>query len=276
MNKTLNLKEVSNGRKDIFLIDPRLISVKQGFNVREDFGDIDELKLSIKENGVLNPLKIFNESGKIFLADGERRFRAVSKLLEEGHEIKSVPCISEERGVNEETRVLRLMLYNDGKPLTPLEEANAINRLLNFGWTPEQISNKTGRSLGHISNLKLLISLPQEIVNEVKDNSISSTLVIDLARQCGENSEKLKETLKKAKEKAKELGKKKVTKKIVTEGTTKRTNKQEKKQKLLDLIDLVIKALKGGNEIEQFDAIEKLQLFRGELTGEIKSETINN
>ena len=74
-------------KTDIYKIDPRNIVVKDGFNSREDFGDIDTLAKQIEENGILNPISVVpfkDESGneKYRLIDGERRYRAVMSLLE--------------------------------------------------------------------------------------------------------------------------------------------------------------------------------------------------
>ena len=45
-------------KTDIYKIDPRNIVVKDGFNSREDFGDIDTLAKQIEENGILNPISV--------------------------------------------------------------------------------------------------------------------------------------------------------------------------------------------------------------------------
>ena len=45
-------------KTDIYKIDPRNIVVEDGFNSREDFGDIDTLAKQIEENGVLNPISV--------------------------------------------------------------------------------------------------------------------------------------------------------------------------------------------------------------------------
>ena len=85
-------------KTDIYKIDPRNIVVTKDFNSRCNFGDLDELARQIKEQGVLNPISVQpfkDENGeeKYRLIDGERRYRAVMKLIDEGEEIARVPAL---------------------------------------------------------------------------------------------------------------------------------------------------------------------------------------
>src|SRR5690606_41041461 len=93
-SKKINLRDIAK-RTDLFNIDPRLIKVDWDSNPREDYGDEDfeELKESIRSNGVEMPLLVFIDkvSNEIALAHGFRRMKAISQLIEEGVEITSVP-----------------------------------------------------------------------------------------------------------------------------------------------------------------------------------------
>lgn len=257
--KSVNLREISEGRKDILLIDPRKIQMKEGFNIREDYGDMKELENSIRENGVLNPITIFTENGNIFVSNGHRRFKAVQKLIEDGFEIKNIPCIAEPKGISQEDLVARTLIHNDGKPLTPLEEAHGIVRLMNFGWSVADICKKIGRTQGHVSNAKALVGLPKEVQKEIQAENISSSLALELARECGEDHEKLKKTVKEAKDVAASLGKKKVTKKIAKKKTTKRTSRKAEKQKLVDLLTNAVKAIRDDETVDKADVAEELE-----------------
>lgn len=261
--KSVSLREMAEGRKDYFQLDPRIINVQEGLNPRQEFGDLTELKGSIVQNGVRNPLRVFIRDGKIWLSHGERRLRSVMELISEGQDIKTVPVIPEERGISEEQLVVQALIDNSGLPLSQLEEANAVVRLLNWGWTPQSVAQKTGRSLAHISNLKALVNLPKEVTNEIEAGNISPTFAVDLARQFPENPEKLVSTIKEAKEKAKELGKTKVTKKIATEGTTRKTSQKSKQARILEILDLAIWALKDAKTEEQrLTVLQDIQEFR--------------
>ena len=47
------VKSVRPPRKDILMLDPKLINIIPDFNDRVDYGDMDELVESIRENGIL-------------------------------------------------------------------------------------------------------------------------------------------------------------------------------------------------------------------------------
>ncbi len=265
--KTVNLRDISEGRKDILLIDPRKINVKKDFNVRKDMGEMKELTESIRENGVIVPMRIFTDNGEIFLSDGHRRFAAVNKLLDEGVSLKSVPCIPEDKGASVESLTARMLSYNDGKPLTPIEEAHLIMRLSDYGWSVEDIAKKTGRSQAHISNAKILVSLPKEVKKDIDNGIYSSTFALEMARESGDDHDKLKKTLDVAKEKAAALGKKKVTRNIAKKGTNKKTNRKAEKQALVETLKNAIKALQGDKEIDKADLIESLESIIAGLVG---------
>jgi hypothetical protein len=47
----------------MLLVDPRNIIIDDGYNVRTDMGEMDELRDSIIENGIQTPLKCYKEKG---------------------------------------------------------------------------------------------------------------------------------------------------------------------------------------------------------------------
>ena len=118
-------------RKDMYMIDPRNIIVVDGFNSRVDF-DLDMLCESIKENGVLNPLTVIkttDEEGneKYRLVDGERRYRSVMRLIEEGIDIARIPAILIPNMSDAELLVQQIV-RNDGKPFNEYEYALACDK----------------------------------------------------------------------------------------------------------------------------------------------------
>ena len=78
-------------KTDLYLINPKNISVQENFNSRRDFGDIEELAEQIATQGVLNPIHvrpIEGENNKYLLVDGERRYRAVMHNINNGIDIE--------------------------------------------------------------------------------------------------------------------------------------------------------------------------------------------
>lgn len=59
---------------------------------RKDFGNLEELKKSILNIGLLNPVILEAEAGQYFLLAGERRFRAWSELVREKKIEPFIPC----------------------------------------------------------------------------------------------------------------------------------------------------------------------------------------
>lgn len=164
-------------------------------NVRSDYGDIPLLAKQIQENGVLMPCKGFKKNGITYLTDGHRRFKACSLILEETGEVTFMPFILE-NGITEEKRIMEMILCNEGKPLNPVEQADAVFRLVDCGMNEEAIRNKTGFSNTYMSNLKMLYHAPEKIKNMVRENVITGTLAMAIMRK-EKNYDKAIETIEK-------------------------------------------------------------------------------
>jgi len=202
-------------RSDMFHVDPRAINVIDGFNVREDYGDITALAESIKENGVRVNLRGYKKNGEYYLTDGHRRLKACMLLIEQGIEIR-VPFVSE-KAPSEERRLVDMFVCNDGKRLTPLEESTLINRLRNCGLTVKEISTNLGVTETHIYNMLILSDVPTKLKNRIRENEISATLVMDVIKSNKSLDEAvLLEKVETALDNAKKTGKK-VTKKTMDE-----------------------------------------------------------
>lgn len=150
-------------RSDLFKADPRIIVVDPGWNPREDFDpeEMEVLRESIRENGVLNPLHVRLVDEVPHLVDGECRLRAVLELIEEGVPFQEVPCLLVRHGTNDADRLLISLLANTGNRLSPIEEARAFRRLQNWGMTPAQIARRMGVTDQTVYNrLKLLEAAP--------------------------------------------------------------------------------------------------------------------
>jgi ParB family chromosome partitioning protein len=203
-------------RTDRMLVDPRNIVMVDGFNVRTDLGNIEELANSILEMGLQVPLmaKKVRGSDKYELVDGHRRFTAVKYLLDKGHDIPYVDIIP--FNGNEEDRVLAMITTGTGqKSLTEMEQAEAIKRLINFHYKPEEIAKKIGKSIPHVYNLIALSKVSKKIKEVIGSGDISGTTVVQIVRQTDDEREQY-EMITKAVDEAKKQGKKKATAKNVS------------------------------------------------------------
>ena len=202
-------------KETYLMVDPKFIVNDEKKNPRIEYGDIEELMLSIVENGIRNPLKGYEKDGKIILKDGHRRMRAVNLALERGKKIERVPVIVEKRAMNDEERTLEYIIYNDGKPLTMMEQAEVIRRLMNFGWKVTDVVKKTGKARGYIENLIMLNQAPMKVQHHIQDGKISAHTVIQIMQAVKGDAEKAVMEVEVAIQKAKESGKEKATPKHV-------------------------------------------------------------
>jgi len=179
------VKKPSNG-KVIYLTLDQLVIV-DGFNVRENMGDLKALAGSIMENGVKLPLQGYklkdkNEAGDDVYAitNGHRRYAALESINDPAI---FIPFIVEPRGYKEEDRTFDLLTLNDGKPLGMLEEAEAFRRLMDFGWKEKDIAKKIGKSATHVVNCMLLMTATDKVKKLVNDDKVSATLVVEMLKK---------------------------------------------------------------------------------------------
>lgn len=168
-------------RTDLWNINPRFIHIKEGWNPRTTF-DIDDLKASIREHGVLMPLRVQKIGDGLLLIDGERRLRSVLALIAEGVDIRSVPAIVE-TSQNDVELLARALVANLGEPLSPLDEAHAFQRLVAYGLTQAQIAAKVGRSQSHISSRLTLLQATPLLLQQVTSQEISPTEAVRVIKQ---------------------------------------------------------------------------------------------
>lgn len=190
------------GRTEFYRVDPRKIHVVNGWNPREMFDaeKLDELKESIKEVGVLVPVRVKVVNDEITLIDGERRLRAVLKAIEEGAKIDSIPAIVEKRNMNEIEMFTLSLTANYGEPLTLIEEAKAMKRLQNYGLTISEISKKLGKAVCKVKARLSLLEASPEVVEELQNKNINYDDVKEILKSAV-SLEDQKEQLKNVKDK---------------------------------------------------------------------------
>mgnify|MGYP001186292240 CR=1 FL=1 len=129
---------------------------------------LDELTVSIREFGVLQPVVVRPRAGaaagepQYELIMGERRFRASKAAGKE-----TIPAIVKDTA--DEAMLRDALLENIHRAqLNPLEEASAYKQLLeDFGITQEQLADRIGRSRPQITNTIRLLKLPETIQSKV-------------------------------------------------------------------------------------------------------------
>lgn len=138
---------------------------------RKSFSDDDlcDLKDSIIKYGVLQPLLVKRGENKLFtLIAGERRLRAANLAG-----LNTVPVIIKDMG-NEDTAVVALVENLQRQDLNFIEEARAYKRLMDeFNMTQLEISQKVSKKQSTISNKIRVLSLPDDIQQNLLENNLS-------------------------------------------------------------------------------------------------------
>lgn len=215
--RTGGIKQLSDGRSDIFKVNPYLIEVMDGFNVRnfesEDLlNHVDSLAQSIAQIGVQRALTVRIKDGRLVLKDGECRLRATIRAIEVyGAEIATVPVRAAERYESDADAVLGILVENSGLPLDPLAKSNVVKRLKTFGWSDTEIAAKAGMSKGYVGRLLELAGLDEDVKIMIRTGVVSASLAVDTARDNGFDTTKTVEVLREAKVVAEQSGKARVT-----------------------------------------------------------------
>lgn len=224
VNVNNNVEMNTTKRTDIYQIDPRNIVVVEGFNARKEF-DLDELKAQIKAQGVLNPITVIpfkDENGdeKYRLVDGERRYRSVMALLEEGEDIRRIKAMYLPKNTKEEDMYIQQMMRNEGKNFTMIECANLFNLFKNkYGYTQNEIAEKFGKKASFVSQCLGLLDLNPEIQEKMMKGEISTDAVKTIVSNHKNDEKAQVEAVEKAVKEAKAKGKKTATAKDVSSET---------------------------------------------------------
>lgn len=129
---------------------------------------IEELKESILEYGILQPLIVRASIKGYEIVVGERRYRAAKEAG-----LDRVPVVVRE--LTEEKMMELALLENlQREDLTPIEEAQAYSNLMNeLNITQEELSRRLGKSRSHIANLIRLLSLPDQVSALINNGELS-------------------------------------------------------------------------------------------------------
>ena len=134
-----------------------------------DNGKMSELKDSIKNSGLLQPITVRKISnGKYEIVAGERRYRACRELG-----MESIPVI--EMNVGDARGYELSVLENiQRENLNPIEEAESYLMFMEvYGYTQEKLSEKLGKTRSSVSNKMRILKLPASVKEMVKKGEIS-------------------------------------------------------------------------------------------------------
>ena len=132
-----------------------------------DEKELNELANSIIKYGVIQPIVLRNIGDKYEIIAGERRYKA-SCLAG----LKKVPAIINNTDDNTSAEIA-LLENLQRKNLSVIEEAQSYKKLMDRGFTQEEIASKLGVSQSSIANKMRLLNLPKDVQNALLYNRIS-------------------------------------------------------------------------------------------------------
>jgi len=146
------------------------------YQPRKKFNEetLKELAISIKENGIIQPVIVSNlGNGKYELIAGERRWKAAQLAG-----IPEIPAIIRDCSENERLEIA-LVENIQREDLNPIEEALAYKEILErLSITQDELAQKIGKNRSSITNTLRLLKLPEYI----KEMLISGALTEGHAR----------------------------------------------------------------------------------------------
>lgn len=156
--------------------DEKIIQVKldqlrpNPYQPRKEFDPnaIEELKNSILEHGVVQPIIIRKSLRGYEIIAGERRYRA---SIEAG--LETIPAVVKDFS---DAQIMEIALIENlqREDLNPMEIAVAYQKLMDhFDLTQESLAKKVGKSRPHVANFLRLLQLPENIQEHVSRGTLS-------------------------------------------------------------------------------------------------------
>ena len=132
--------------------------------------NLNELKNSIQENGVIQPITVREKGNDFELIAGERRLRAVQDL---GY--PNIPAFVMEVASEDQMLELALVENIQREDLNPIDLARGYERLQKeYGLTQEAVAQKVGKDRATVANAIRILKLPDAIQKSLRKGDISA------------------------------------------------------------------------------------------------------
>jgi ParB family transcriptional regulator, chromosome partitioning protein len=134
------------------------------FRKSYDQSSLEDLALSIKTAGVLQPVLVYmNDAGQLVLIAGGRRLKAAQMAG-----LSEIPAII----ISEKDHAIKGLLENlQRADLNPVELAEALRKLIGSrGWTQRELAFYLGKKESTISETLTILNLPEKVLDEARTN----------------------------------------------------------------------------------------------------------
>lgn len=147
---------------------------------RKDLGDLQGIKDSIEEHGIMQPLIVSPLDEETYLLiSGERRYTSAKSLG-----LSKVPAII--RTVADHERLQLQLIENiHRQDLSPIEEAQGYKRLIDeFNLTQRDVAKTAGKSLTSINETLRLLQLPDDITSNVRTSEhATKSILLEIVKE---------------------------------------------------------------------------------------------
>lgn len=151
-------------------------------NVRREIGDVSDMAASIRTYGLLQPLTLRPHPAIANYYEAIAGHRRHVASIEAG--LTAVPCVIRQNV--SDAAVLEMMIIENvhRRGLNPIEKAEALGRLRDeYGYTPTQISERTGLSQSTISGTLALLDLAPKTRDRVRRGELTVGEAMKLVRR---------------------------------------------------------------------------------------------
>lgn len=185
--------------KKTHMVPLSTIYIEDGFNIRDiDMEHVNEFKEAFIAGEYIPPLFVEVTEKGVKVIDGHHRYLGALEAVKAGHEIARIEC--KDFIGTEAEKIAFMITSSQGKPLSPTERAIAYHRLLNQGFSIDEIAKKVKRSTSDVRHHLQLAECEPQIKEMVKAREISSSDAITLQKEHGASALQVaQEALKEAK-----------------------------------------------------------------------------
>ena len=229
---------------------------------------LEELSLSIKENGIIQPIAVRPnkyDPGKFEIVAGERRWLAAQKAG-----LNEVPVIV--LNIDDQKSLEIAIVENvQRQDLNIIEEAKGYKRLSQeFGYDHDKISKFMSKSRSHVSNTLRLLTLPDDVIGLLEEGKLTAGQARPLigmpnASEIAENIAKKKVAVREVEAMAKQK-KKKIYEKIEDPNIIFVRNELESRLGLN--VEIMNKKNNSGKVVIKYKTLDQFELISKLLTGQ--------